>query len=67
MIAWPGVDTPINGYRPSRYEAFNLTRPFDSIFKQIIDWFNEPIETRINLGVIYYSEPDITGKNKILI
>ncbi|CAF4599475.1 unnamed protein product, partial [Rotaria magnacalcarata] len=38
-----------------------LTRKFDSILKQIIDWFREPVESRINLGVVYYSEPDMTG------
>ena len=66
VIAWPGVNTPINGYLPSRYQSFNLTRKFDSILKQIFDWFHEPIETRINFGVIYYPEPDITGKNQSL-
>jgi hypothetical protein len=64
VIAWPGVDTPINGQLPLKYQSFNLTRKFDSILNQIIDWFNEPIETRINFGAIYYSEPDITGKIK---
>ena len=66
VIAWPGVNVPINGYRPSKYQAFNLTRKFDSILQQMIDWFNEPIETRINLGIIYYPEPDITGNILVL-
>ncbi|CAF0993239.1 unnamed protein product [Rotaria sordida] len=61
VIAWPGCDTPINGHLPYKYQLFNLNRKFDSILKQIFDWFHEPIETRINFGVIYYPEPDITG------
>ncbi len=63
VIAWPGVDTPINGHLPSRYQPFNLTRKFDSILRQIIEWFNEPVGSRINFGAIYYPYPDITGNN----
>lgn len=66
VIAWPGVNTPINGHLPSKSQPFNLTRKFDLILKQIFDWFREPISTRINFGVIYYPEPDITGKTQIL-
>lgn len=62
VIAWPGCDTPINGYLPARYLAFNNSRSFDSAIKQIFDWFREPNETRINFGVVYHSQPDITGK-----
>jgi hypothetical protein len=62
VIAWPGINTPINGHLPFKYQSFNITRQFDSILKQIFDWFREPIDTRINLGVVYHSEPDITGK-----
>ncbi|CAF1196946.1 unnamed protein product [Rotaria sp. Silwood1] len=61
VIAWPGSDTPINGHLPFKYQSFDLNRKFDSILKQIFDWFHEPIDTRINFGVIYYPEPDITG------
>jgi hypothetical protein len=62
VIAWPGCDTPINGYLPAKYQAFNLTRSFDSILKQILDWFREPVNTRINFGAIYYPQPDIAGE-----
>ncbi|CAF3624894.1 unnamed protein product [Rotaria socialis] len=61
VIAWPSIGTPINGHLPVRYQLFNLTRKFDSILQQIIDWFREPAESRINLGVVYYPEPDMTG------
>ena len=37
----------------------------DSILKQILDWFREPIDKRINFGVIYHHEPDVTGKSKV--
>ncbi len=62
VIAWPGSDTPINGYLPSKTLPFDYNRPFDSVLKQVFDWFHEPPETRINFGVVYHSEPDATGK-----
>jgi len=64
VIAWPGVDTPINGHLPSKYLSYNSTRTFNSTLQQILDWFHEPIKTRINFGAIYYFEPDEAGKLK---
>ena len=61
VIAWPGSEVVINGNRPIKHQAYNGSRLFDSVLKQIFDWFLEPIETRINLGVIYHYQPDVTG------
>ncbi|UJR31347.1 hypothetical protein I4U23_018843 [Adineta vaga] len=61
IIAWPGSNVPINGYRPHKYQLFNATRPLDNAFKQVLDWFREPMSTRINFGAVYHSEPDVTG------
>ncbi|CAF4345699.1 unnamed protein product, partial [Rotaria sordida] len=61
VIAWPGSNVPINGHLPIKYEAFESDRSFDSILKQIFAWFREPIDTRINFGAIYHSQPDATG------
>ncbi|CAF1069697.1 unnamed protein product [Adineta steineri] len=61
VIAWPGVSTPINGHRPSKYLPYDPARKLDESFQQIFDWFRESDRTRINLGVIYHNEPDETG------
>ncbi|CAF4601607.1 unnamed protein product [Rotaria sp. Silwood1] len=61
VIAWPGSDTLINGYLPIKYETFQFDRSFDSVLKQILSWFREPIDTRINFGAVYHSQPDVTG------
>jgi len=62
VIAWPGSDTPINRHLPSKHLGFASDRSFDSVLNEIFEWFHEPIETRINFGVIYHKEPDSTGK-----
>ena len=62
VIAWPGSSTPINGYLPSKYQPYQSNRSFDSILQQILTWFTESQDTRINFGAIYYPEPDVTGK-----
>ena len=64
VIAWPGSEVPVNRYLATRHQAFDANRTFDSMLQQIIEWFTEPIETRINFGVVYYHEPDVTGKRK---
>ncbi|UJR15463.1 hypothetical protein I4U23_002406 [Adineta vaga] len=61
VISWPGSSVPINGHLPSRYLLFNETRTCRSSIQQMLDWFREPVETRINFGAIYCSEPDRTG------
>ncbi|CAF3586320.1 unnamed protein product [Adineta steineri] len=61
VIAWPGCGTPINGHRPYKYENYAAKRPFDSVLEQIFKWFHEPTDTNINFGVVYHSEPDVTG------
>jgi hypothetical protein len=62
VIAWPGSDIPINGYIPFKHEDYKDNRSLDSILQRIFEWFREPIETRINLGVAYHLEPDHTGQ-----
>ena len=61
MIAWPGCAVPINGHQAAKFQRYNGSRTFDSIIKQIFQWFHEPESTRINFGVMYYPQPDMDG------
>ena len=62
VIGWPGSNVPVNGYLSYKMQKYNSTRPFLSTVKQVLDWFHEPISTRINFGAVYNREPDQTGK-----
>jgi len=62
VIAWPGCNTPINGHVPYKYEDYVPNRPFDLVLKRILEWFREPIETRINFGAVYHFQPDAAGR-----
>jgi len=61
VISWPGCNIAINGHLPTKFQPFEPNRSFDSIVKQMFDWFHENESTRINFGVMYFPEPDETG------
>ncbi|XP_070556777.1 ectonucleotide pyrophosphatase/phosphodiesterase family member 5-like [Ptychodera flava] len=56
---WPGSETEIMGIRPNRYKINNDTTPFERRIDDVIDWFTD--EDPINLGLLYFNEPDHTG------
>ena len=55
VSSWPQENILI-----SKYQNYNVSRPFRDIIDQIIRWFADPIEP-INFGAIYDREPDYTG------
>ncbi|XP_070570067.1 bis(5'-adenosyl)-triphosphatase ENPP4-like [Ptychodera flava] len=57
---WPGSETEIMGTRPNRYKINSDTTPFETRIDDVIDWFTD--EDPINLGLLYFNEPDHTGQ-----
>lgn len=55
VSSWPQENILI-----SKYQPYNVSRPFRDIIDQIIRWLTDPIEP-INFGAIYYREPDYAG------
>lgn len=62
VIAWPGSNVPYHGSRLDKYAGYDPHRSFDSALNKVLSWFNEPIDTRINFGVVYHYQPDQFGK-----
>ena len=62
VVYWVGDGAIIKGFRPYKYLEFdpktllNFTRRVDTI----VDWFADPLYP-INLGLLYFEEPDSTG------
>ncbi|XP_070556761.1 ectonucleotide pyrophosphatase/phosphodiesterase family member 5-like isoform X2 [Ptychodera flava] len=57
---WPGSETEIMGILPNRYKKYSDTTPFETRIDGVIDWFTDE-EEPINLGLLYFNEPDHTG------
>ncbi len=60
VMFWPGSEVEIHGTRPSRWQHYNGSFPNRSRIDNIVKWFSDPLEP-INLGLLYFSEPDHLG------
>ncbi|XP_069461902.1 ectonucleotide pyrophosphatase/phosphodiesterase family member 5 [Ambystoma mexicanum] len=56
---WPGTDVEIHGARPFFHMPYNESIPFEYRVEKLIEWFTS--EEPINLGLLYWEEPDETG------
>ncbi|XP_029648124.1 bis(5'-adenosyl)-triphosphatase enpp4-like [Octopus sinensis] len=61
-VYWVGDGASIKGFKPYRYLEFNKNYllNFTSRIDKIIEWFTDP-SYPINLGLLYFEEPDHTG------
>ena len=57
---WVGSEAPFNGEHPFHYELYNKTVPFQQRIDTVVEWFTDETHP-INLGLLYFSEPDHTG------
>ncbi|KAI5941138.1 ectonucleotide pyrophosphatase/phosphodiesterase family member 5 [Manis javanica] len=58
---WPGTDVEIHKSFPTHYMPYNESISFEDRVAKIIEWFTS--EEPINLGLLYWEEPDDTGHN----
>ena len=58
-VMWIGCDAYIKGIRPTRHIPFDANFDIHRRIDTLIGWFNDVFS--INLGLLYYREPDATG------
>lgn len=58
-IFWPGDRAAVKGFLPYRHLPYDGSMSFRTRIDKIISWFVD--EYPINLGLLYYEEPDRTG------
>lgn len=59
-MQWVGCAAPIKGILPTRFVPYDENMPFKTRVDETINWFVGP-PYPINLGLIYFHEPDKTG------
>lgn len=59
VLYWPGNEAPIKGILPYKHLPYDYTKPLNERIDIIISWFID--DYPINLGLLYYPEPDATG------
>ena len=59
---WPGSEVAYHGERPHHWKPYNGSVTFTQRVDTMVDWFATE-EDPINLGLLYFKEPDRTGHN----
>ncbi|XP_035686327.1 ectonucleotide pyrophosphatase/phosphodiesterase family member 5-like [Branchiostoma floridae] len=61
VLNWPGMTVKFNNTQPFRHlQQYNGSMPYDERVDTMIKWFTDD-KYAINLGVLYFEEPDETG------
>ncbi|XP_076445120.1 ectonucleotide pyrophosphatase/phosphodiesterase family member 5-like [Babylonia areolata] len=58
-MMWVGCEAPIKGVVPTRHVPFDGDMTIETRIDETIEWFKSTYP--VNLGLIYYEEPDHTG------
>ena len=59
VAMWPGMLAEIHGYVPEKMLPFDKTTSNETKIDTVVKWFSS--EDPINLGLLYFNEPDHTG------
>ena len=57
-LSWPGSEAAVDGVRPTRWHAFDDTRPIDTRVDMVLGWLEEPAATRPRLATLYFEHLD---------
>ena len=60
VLFWPGAEVELHGTQAIYWKHYNKTFPDKSRIDTIIKWFTDRYEP-INLGLLYFSQPDSLG------
>ena len=60
VMFWPGSEAEVDGERPWRYMKYDSSLPNKTRINNVVGWFANKTEP-INLGLLYFSEPDHLG------
>lgn len=63
---WPGSEAPINGIRPTIWNAYDATIPNADRVKTVLDWLRLPPEKRPHLITLYFSDVDSASHDRTL-
>ena len=62
VMFWLGSEVEIRGFRPDYWMKYDEHFPNESRIDHVIKWFTDD-KKPINLGLLYFSQPDFTGHN----
>lgn len=63
-VLWPGATAPIECQQPRMIDhatLYNMSMPYNHRIDVLMDWFTDTKYSPINLGMLYFDEPDETA------
>ncbi|KAJ5076532.1 ectonucleotide pyrophosphatase/phosphodiesterase [Anaeramoeba ignava] len=58
---WPGSEAKIQDFRPTYYEIYNQSVPYQDRVQKVLDWIDLPQSERPNLITLYFENVDTEG------
>lgn len=58
---WVGSEAPVNDRQPTYWKSYDNNVTYESRIDTVISWLQKPEDTRPQLVMLYFSEPDHTG------
>jgi alkaline phosphatase D len=58
---WVGSEAPVNNMQPTYWKSYDSNVSYVSRIDTVISWLKKPEDTRPQLVMLYFSEPDHTG------
>ena len=58
---WVGSEAPIRGRYPTYWKKYDQKVPFSARVDTVMKWLSQPEDTRPQLVLLYYHEPDASG------
>ncbi len=58
---WVGSEAKIKDIRPSIFKHYDGSVPPEERINSVMSWFSLPLESRPQMCMLYFSEPDYTG------
>jgi predicted AlkP superfamily pyrophosphatase or phosphodiesterase len=55
---WPGTEAPIQGIRPTHWNAFDGSIANSERVAQVLEWFDLPVEERPSFVTLYFEDVD---------
>eukprot|EP01105_Mastigella_eilhardi_P004753 TRINITY_DN1638_c0_g1_i20.p1 TRINITY_DN1638_c0_g1~~TRINITY_DN1638_c0_g1_i20.p1 ORF type:complete len:497 (+),score=75.57 TRINITY_DN1638_c0_g1_i20:73-1491(+) len=61
VFYWPGSEAEIDGMRPTYWEVYNQSTPYDTRVDTVLGWLSLPEEQRPSLVLMYFEGVDSMG------
>lgn len=60
-LFWPGSEAEIAGFRPTHWEPYDGSKPYEIRIDQVLGWLDLPAKQRPRMMTLYFQDPNDTS------